>query len=243
MLRVEIGGSGHASLVGRYAYAATECFNPVSGAYAGSFTITAANGDRIAGTYAGQVSGTSDPAVAAYRQTMTVISGTGRFAGTKAPSWPTVSRIWQPVHTRNRYRARSRRRARSSRGEGRTGRRLVRPPLSGKGFDDEWHTHRGAGKPTLLARTRTRPDRERPGGALPTQTPCKHDRHHEPGRTGTKRTPARGEAHCAAPSVHRELLAPASVNQEATKAAPEPSACWPDPVAPSLGCHDRILSC
>jgi hypothetical protein len=81
VFRVQIGGSGHATLVGRYEYAASECFDPVAGTYAGMFTVTAANGDRIAGTYSGHVSGTSDPAVAAYEQDMTITAGTGRFEG------------------------------------------------------------------------------------------------------------------------------------------------------------------
>jgi len=81
VLNVLIGGTGHASLVGRYDYTADECFNPTTGTYGGTFIIVAANGDRLVGTYSGNVSGTSDPDVAAYHQHMVVSAGTGRFDG------------------------------------------------------------------------------------------------------------------------------------------------------------------
>lgn len=79
--RVVINGTGHATQLGAYAYAATECFDPVSGAFAGSSTLTAANGDALTGTYEGQVSVTGDPNVIAYEEELEVTGGTGRFAG------------------------------------------------------------------------------------------------------------------------------------------------------------------
>lgn len=79
--RVVINGTGHATQLGAYAYAATECFDPVSGAFAGSSTLTAANGDALTGTYEGQVSVTGDPNVIAYEEELKVTGGTGRFAG------------------------------------------------------------------------------------------------------------------------------------------------------------------
>lgn len=79
--QVDITGAGNATHLGRYAYGAAECFNPTTGAFAGSFTLTAANGDKVAGTYAGQVSATPDPNVVGYVEEAVVAGGTGRFAG------------------------------------------------------------------------------------------------------------------------------------------------------------------
>jgi hypothetical protein len=54
--------------------------NLSSGAFGGTFTLTAANGDEVRGTYDGQVSGTSDPDLAAYHEDADITGGTGRFA-------------------------------------------------------------------------------------------------------------------------------------------------------------------
>lgn len=78
---VVIGGTGRATQLGAYTYTATECFDGVSGAFAGSATLTAANGDAITGTYQGQVSGTADPDVITYQEELELTGGTGRFAG------------------------------------------------------------------------------------------------------------------------------------------------------------------
>lgn len=78
---VEIDGGGTATHIGRYIYEAHECFNVVTLLYSGTFTLTAANGDRIYGAYAGKVTPTSDPAVALYEQAAALQGGTGRFAG------------------------------------------------------------------------------------------------------------------------------------------------------------------
>lgn len=78
---VEIAGTGRATQLGAYTYTATECFDAVSGAFAGSATLTAANGDAITGTYQGQVSGTADPDVITYQEELELTGGTGRFAG------------------------------------------------------------------------------------------------------------------------------------------------------------------
>jgi len=78
---VVIGGTGRATQLGAYTYSATECFDAVSGAFAGSATLTAANGDAITGTYQGQVSGTADPDDITYQEELELTGGTGRFAG------------------------------------------------------------------------------------------------------------------------------------------------------------------
>jgi len=80
-LQIVITGIGHATQVGRYAYSASECFDPVSGTFAGSATLTAANGDTLLGSYVGRVFGTTDPNVITYEEELEVSGGTGRFAG------------------------------------------------------------------------------------------------------------------------------------------------------------------
>jgi hypothetical protein len=81
LAEVVIDGTGRATQLGAYTYSATECFDAVSGAFAGSATLTAANGDAMTGTYQGQVSGTDDPNVIAYEEELELTGGTGRFAG------------------------------------------------------------------------------------------------------------------------------------------------------------------
>lgn len=77
---VVIDDAGMATHVGAYAYHADECFNGVTGAFSGTFTITAANGDTISGTYAGTVVGVAGE-LAFYEQEAVITGGTGRFAG------------------------------------------------------------------------------------------------------------------------------------------------------------------
>ena len=75
-------GVGNATHVGRYAYAARECvdFGQYPFPYAGTFTITAANGDTIVGSYAGTATIADDGVTILYEQTAAVAGGTGRFA-------------------------------------------------------------------------------------------------------------------------------------------------------------------
>lgn len=78
---VDIDGSGWATHVGRYEYAALECFNPAAGTFAGEATITAADGSTLSGHYAGTVAGTADPNVITYAESFVIDGGTGRLAG------------------------------------------------------------------------------------------------------------------------------------------------------------------
>jgi len=71
--------AGVATHVGRYAYSSQECVDFGTSTYAGVWQITAANGDPISGTYAGSF--TIEGAIIAYEQENTVTGGTGRFAG------------------------------------------------------------------------------------------------------------------------------------------------------------------
>lgn len=80
-LEVVITGTGRATQLGAYTYTASECFDPLSGTFTGASTLTAANGDTIVGTYAGQVMPTTDPDVITYEEELAITGGTGRFAG------------------------------------------------------------------------------------------------------------------------------------------------------------------
>jgi hypothetical protein len=79
---VDVTGSGHATHLGDFTTHYRECFVAATGAVTdGSFTLTAANGDMIFGTYGGQVSPTGDSTVFAYEDPGVITGGTGRFAG------------------------------------------------------------------------------------------------------------------------------------------------------------------
>ncbi|HEU0246783.1 MAG TPA: hypothetical protein VFR38_06810 [Gaiellaceae bacterium] len=77
---LDIDGTGNATHVGTYAYHADECFSGATLLFDGSFTITAANGDTVVGTYSGVVPSIDFP-VAVYEQGAEITGGTGRFAG------------------------------------------------------------------------------------------------------------------------------------------------------------------
>jgi hypothetical protein len=74
VFQIDINGTGTATLVGRYAYHADECYDPNANAVTGQFMVTAANGDTLFGTYAGPCAGNSCTEAAV------VAGGTGRFA-------------------------------------------------------------------------------------------------------------------------------------------------------------------
>jgi hypothetical protein len=78
---VEIDGRGNATQVGSYSYEAHECFNTSTLEYTGQFTMTAANGDEIHGSYAGVVYPIGTTSSARYLQAGTITGGTGRFSG------------------------------------------------------------------------------------------------------------------------------------------------------------------
>jgi hypothetical protein len=81
-IALEVSGTGHATFLGSYSSHYRECFDPATGAVtSGSFTLTAANGDTLYGTYGGQALPTGDPTVVSYDDPGVVTGGTGRFAG------------------------------------------------------------------------------------------------------------------------------------------------------------------
>jgi hypothetical protein len=80
-LQVVIYGEGTATHLGRYTYAANECFNPINGVFVGVHTFTSANGDQLFGTYSGQVAPTADEDLVTYHELLLITGGSGRFAG------------------------------------------------------------------------------------------------------------------------------------------------------------------
>jgi hypothetical protein len=73
-----INTSGTATHLGAYTYSSHECAT-TDVSYAGEFTLTAANGDTIVGTYEGTVA-LDAAGNAFYEQTNTITGGSGRFA-------------------------------------------------------------------------------------------------------------------------------------------------------------------
>lgn len=84
-LLVSLSGGGTATHVGKYTIVNSHCVDPISGALSdGEFVKTAANGDRIFGTYTGGSTVIQPPApIAIFSITGTInfTGGTGRFTG------------------------------------------------------------------------------------------------------------------------------------------------------------------
>jgi hypothetical protein len=79
---VDVAGTGHSTQLGNYSGHYRECLVPATGAVTGgTFTLTAANGDKVFGTYSGQAIPTDDPNVVNYEDPGVITGGTGRFAG------------------------------------------------------------------------------------------------------------------------------------------------------------------
>ena len=78
---LEVTGTGHSTELGNYSGHYRECFDPATGAVTGgTFTLTAANGDKVFGTFGGQAVPTDDPNVVTYEDPGVITAGTGRFA-------------------------------------------------------------------------------------------------------------------------------------------------------------------
>ena len=78
---LEVSGTGHSTQIGDYSGLYRECFDPATGAVTGgTFALTAANGDKVFGTFNGQARPTDNPTVVRYDDPGVVTGGTGRFA-------------------------------------------------------------------------------------------------------------------------------------------------------------------
>jgi hypothetical protein len=79
---IDVTGSGNAAQLGDYRSHYHECLDPATGAVTGgTFTLTAANGDTIFGTFSGQTVPTDSPNVIRFDDPGVITGGTGRFAG------------------------------------------------------------------------------------------------------------------------------------------------------------------
>jgi len=79
---LEVTGTGHSTRLGGYSARYRECLDPATGAVThGTFTLTAADGDEIFGTYSGRSAPTEEPGVVTYDDPGVITGGTGRFAG------------------------------------------------------------------------------------------------------------------------------------------------------------------
>lgn len=84
---VQVEGNGQATHVGQYTITRHHCFNPALATFEeGTFELTAANGDKIFGTYSGFVAGVvevdeqGNPLVIIINAAQVITGGTGRFA-------------------------------------------------------------------------------------------------------------------------------------------------------------------
>jgi len=83
-MTLEVHGTGHGTQLGNYSADYRECLDPTTGAVtAGTFTLTAANGDKVFGTFSGQALPTNDPNVITYEDPGVITGGTGRFASAR----------------------------------------------------------------------------------------------------------------------------------------------------------------
>ena len=79
VLQTVDAGVGHGTHLGRYTLVGGETVDMATGAITnGFFTITAANGDTLTGTYSGQAL----PGLTGYLVSGPITGGTGRFTGT-----------------------------------------------------------------------------------------------------------------------------------------------------------------
>ncbi len=78
-------GSGKGTHLGVISLAASDCITPMQNYFIsnnGNLTITAANGDKLTGTYSGSFIPTDHPSIYMYDNfTIQITGGTGRFAG------------------------------------------------------------------------------------------------------------------------------------------------------------------
>lgn len=76
---VEAQGNGNISGLGPMFMTVKKCFTFSNGAYAGTFTLTAANGDALSGTYTGLQGANDESGFGPFQGTLTVTAGTGGF--------------------------------------------------------------------------------------------------------------------------------------------------------------------
>jgi hypothetical protein len=78
---VLVNAAGEATHLGRFTLAIPHRVNRANGTATGSYHLTAANGDTLFASFAGQSMPTPTPGVIYIAETATITGGTGRFAG------------------------------------------------------------------------------------------------------------------------------------------------------------------
>jgi hypothetical protein len=78
-LAIEAQGIGRISGLGPMFLTVKKCFRSSDATYAGTFTMTAGNGDTLNGTYAGTQSAGDENGYGPFQGTLTITGGTGRF--------------------------------------------------------------------------------------------------------------------------------------------------------------------
>ena len=84
-LAIEAQGIGDISGLGPMFLTVKKCFTFSDGTYAGTFTMTAGNGDTLTGTYAGRQEAADENGYGPFQGTLTVKGGTGRFRRARGP--------------------------------------------------------------------------------------------------------------------------------------------------------------
>jgi hypothetical protein len=80
-LHADVGATGQATQLGRYTVDIPHLVDVRFGTATGTYTFTAANGDKVYATFTGTATPTATPGVLYIEETATITGGTGRFAG------------------------------------------------------------------------------------------------------------------------------------------------------------------
>jgi hypothetical protein len=80
-LQVDVEAAGKATHLGQFTLDIPHVVNAANGTAAGSYELTAANGDKVYATFTGIATPTATPGVLYIEETATITGGTGRFAG------------------------------------------------------------------------------------------------------------------------------------------------------------------
>ena len=81
ILSAEVDGAGTATQLGQFTVEIPHLVDVRFGTAAGTYTFTAANGDKVYATFTGIATHTATPGVLYIEETATITGGTGRFAG------------------------------------------------------------------------------------------------------------------------------------------------------------------
>jgi hypothetical protein len=88
-IRFDVTGGGYMTQLGAYTDSEFVCANLATGAFAGEFTLTAASGDTVSGTFSGFLVTLAGSLMQVTGGHFTIIGGTGRFTGATGGGTPT----------------------------------------------------------------------------------------------------------------------------------------------------------